>query len=135
MRLLVCGGRDFSSADAWNWLERNAKDEIAFATGCSAFSIDVLIHGGARGADEGGARWGESEHAEVLCFPADWKKHGKSAGPIRNRKMLEEGKPDIVIAMPGGKGTANMMAQARAHGVSVIEVSKTRCGLRERERV
>ena len=126
MRVLVCGGRDFSSADAWNWLEKNAKDEIAFKTGCIAFSIDVLIHGGARGADEGGASWGESEDAKVLCFPANWKKHGKSAGPVRNRKMLEEGKPDIVIAMPGGKGTANMVRQAEAAGVPVIDVAQTR---------
>jgi hypothetical protein len=37
--------------------------------------------------------------------------------------MLEEGKPDLVVAFPGGTGTANMVKQARAAGVEVLEVS------------
>lgn len=120
MRVLICGGRDFDRYDAWNWLEKNAKDEISFALDVHTFSIDTVIHGGARGADEGGAEWGQSENAKVLEFKADWKKHGKAAGPIRNRKMLELGKPDIVIAFPGGKGTANMINQAESEGIPVI---------------
>jgi hypothetical protein len=45
-----------------------------------------------------------------------------AAGPIRNARMLEEGKPDIVIAFPGGRGTANMIEQAHAAGVEVVQV-------------
>lgn len=124
MRVLICGGRDMGRADAFNWLERNAYDEIAHATGFfSSIVIDAVIHGGARGADEGAAMWGKSEDLKVICFPANWKKHGKAAGPIRNRQMIEEGKPDIVIALPGGRGTANMVQQARAAGIQVIEVT------------
>lgn len=122
MRVLVCGGRDYSSSDVWNWLERYAKGEIAQATGSYSFSIDTIIHGGSRGADEGAASWGESEGCFVLKFLADWKKHGKSAGPRRNRKMLSEGKPDIVIAFPGGRGTADMVSAAIDAGVRVIKV-------------
>lgn len=120
MRVLVCGGRDLDRTAAWNWLERNAKDEISFALGVSTFSIDTLIHGDARGADQGGADWGRSEHAKVIAFPADWRKYGKRAGPIRNQRMIDEGKPDVVIALPGGKGTANMVALAQASGIPVI---------------
>lgn len=120
MRVLVCGGRDMDRADAWNWLEQNAKLEIAYALNIHSFKIDTVIHGGARGADEGGADWGASEHARVVEFKANWKKHGKAAGPIRNRQMLDQGKPDIVIALPGGRGTANMISQAEALGVPVI---------------
>jgi hypothetical protein len=36
--------------------------------------------------------------------------------------MLDEGKPDLVLAFPGGRGTANMMRQARERGVRVVEV-------------
>lgn len=124
VRVLVCGGRDFDKTDAWNWLEANAKDEIAFALGVHSFEIEAVIHGDARGADQGGADWGRSEHAQVIAFPANWKKHGKSAGPIRNREMLERGKPDIVIALPGGRGTANMIAQAEGVGIPVIRAAQ-----------
>jgi hypothetical protein len=122
MRVLVCGGRDYCASDAWNWLETNAKHEISFATGLHSFSLEALVHGGARGADEGAAKWGESEHIKVIAFPANWKKHGKAAGPIRNQRMIDEGKPDVVIAFPGGRGTADMTARARNAGITVIEV-------------
>lgn len=55
-----------------------------------------------------------------MAFPANWKKFGKAAGPLRNVKMIEEGKPDVVIAFPGGHGTANMVALAEASGIPVI---------------
>jgi UDP-N-acetylmuramoylalanine-D-glutamate ligase len=54
--------------------------------------------------------------------PADCETHGRSADPIRNRRTLDEGKPDLVVAFPGGRGTAHMVSQARAAGVRVIEV-------------
>lgn len=57
-----------------------------------------------------------------LPFEADWHTHGRAAGPIRNRRMIEEGKPDLVVAFPGGRGTANMVNQARAAGIEVREV-------------
>ena len=127
MRVLVCGGRDFDKTQVFNWLESAAEVEIASVTGCSVFSIDTLIHGGARGADEGAAVWGASEPAcKVLAFPADWKTHGKAAGPIRNARMIREGKPDVVIAFPGGRGTANMRALAEAAGIPVIIVDERR---------
>jgi predicted Rossmann-fold nucleotide-binding protein len=41
---------------------------------------------------------------------------------VRNRQMLTEGRPDLVVAFPGGKGTANMVALARKAGVEIVEV-------------
>lgn len=123
MRLLVCGGRTFSSSDTFNWLEANAKSEIYHVTGVhSDLTIDVLIHGGARGADEGGAEWGESEGAEVIEFKPNWEAYGKAAGPIRNNEMLFHGKPDVIIAFPGGKGTKYMIETAKKFGAIIIEV-------------
>jgi hypothetical protein len=48
---------------------------------------------------------------------ADWEKLGRSAGPIRNQAMLDEGRPDLVVAFPGHHGTADMVRRARAAGV------------------
>ena len=57
-------------------------------------------------------------------FLPDWEKHGRAAGPIRNKLMLDEGRPDLVVAFPGGRGTANMVKQASAASVEVIEVRR-----------
>jgi hypothetical protein len=114
LRLLVCGGRDFTDQalfDAWlnTWLDVIGADAI------------LVIHGGSPGADEMAGAWAQAHGATCEVFPADWDAHGKAAGPIRNQQMLER-KPDIVLAFPGGKGTADMVARARAAGVMVAEM-------------
>ena len=55
-------------------------------------------------------------------FPADWAKHGKAAGPIRNAEMLTEFLPDYIVAFPGGKGTADMLRKAEKARVTNIEI-------------
>lgn len=47
---------------------------------------------------------------------------GRAAGPIRHQRMLDEGMPDLVLALPGGRGTADMVRHATLAGVEVIEV-------------
>jgi len=121
MKVLICGGRDMDRTDALNWLERNAMDELSFASGLNTFTIEKVIHGGCRGADEGAGEWAKSEDIPVVVCKADWKKHGKAAGPIRNQQMLDIHKPDYVIALPGGKGTENMIRLAEGAGVPVIK--------------
>jgi hypothetical protein len=124
MRVLVCGGRDYSRAWVASWLARHLKEEVAFALRCSAFSISAVIHGGARGADQGAADYAKSADIKQVVFPADWELHGKAAGPIRNQRMIDEGKPDVVVAFPGGRGTADMVRRARAASIEVIEVKE-----------
>lgn len=109
MRVLVCGGRDYDDAkhlDSVLWRH---------------WPYDLLIEGGARGADRLAATWARFNDVPVRTFPADWRTYGKRAGHIRNGDMLFIGKPDLVIAFPGGRGTADMVAQARAAGVRVVE--------------
>jgi hypothetical protein len=113
MRLLVCGGREFNDFAA-------VSDELTWLSG--SHSIDVVIHGGARGADTLAGEWAKLNRIPIQVYRADWGKHGKAAGPLRNKQMLVEGKPDMVLAFPGGRGTANMIAQAREAGVTVEEV-------------
>ena len=120
-RVLVCGGRDYDDRDhIWNTLTELNNSLGPFAT---------VIHGCATGADHEAMIWAQTmpgrHHAP---FQADWHRHGKAAGPIRNQRMIDEGKPDLVIAFPGGKGTADMVRRARAARVEVIEV---RCAVGE----
>lgn len=115
MRLLVCGGRDYSDVWRltavldWVWID--------------SFGIVEVIHGGARGADSLAGEWAKRKGIPVRVFPADWKQHGRRAGPIRNQQMLDEGRPTVVVAFPGGTGTADMVRRARAAGVLVKEIA------------
>ena len=115
MRVLVCGGRDFRNYGM-----------VIRALDALPERPTVIIHGCARGADTLGETWAIGRDIPTLRFPAHWDDHGPAAGPIRNKRMLDEGKPDLVIAFPGGKGTANMVSQARAAGVKVIEITPSR---------
>lgn len=112
MRLLVCGGRDFND---WEWMN----EVLTWISGSN--HIEVLIHGAARGADSLAGEWAELANVPIKAYPADWQRHGRAAGPIRNRLMLSDGKPDFVIAFPGGRGTADMISAARVAGVTVME--------------
>lgn len=61
----------------------------------------VIIQGGAAGADITAALLAFKEfNFEVITYPADWDLYGKAAGPIRNEKMLKEGKPDKCLCFP-----------------------------------
>lgn len=106
MRLLVCGGRDFGSARDCAML-REVLD-----TWHARRPVTLLIHGAARGADSLAAAWAASVGVERLAFPADWGKHGRAAGHMRNAQMLHEGSPAAVLAFPGGSGTADMVRKA-----------------------
>jgi hypothetical protein len=88
----------------------------------AAKPIGEIIHGAAAGADTLAGDWAAERGVPVRLFRANWEKHGRAAGPIRNRQMLDEGKPEIVIAFPGGCGTRNMVRQAIARCVRVTEV-------------
>lgn len=112
MRVLVCGGRHFNDYA----IVKSTLDKLDAET-----PIDVVLEGGARGADYLGFRWAQLRLRGSQSFPANWAL-GRKAGPIRNRQMLEDGQPDVVVAFPGGKGTADMIKQAKARGVRVIEV-------------
>jgi hypothetical protein len=94
-----------------------ARDDMAKR---ASHGFTLLIAGGASGADTLAARWAQDRGVPTQVYMAEWERLGREAGPIRNQRMLTEGKPDLVVAFPGGKGTANMVAQARAAGVRVF---------------
>lgn len=112
MRILVCGGRDFS--------DTNLVSQTLNPYGC----IDLtIIHGAAKGADSLARNWAKDNGYLDEAYPADWNKYGKRAGYIRNTQMLNEGKPDLVVAFPGGKGTQMMINLAEAAGVPVVRIN------------
>ena len=96
-----------------------------------AVSGDLLLHGGARGADRAIGRAAHQLGWPVEVHPADWRRHGRAAGPIRNRELLElavvralalasPAAPVavLVVAFPGGAGTASLVQQARRMATS-----------------
>lgn len=106
MRVLVCGGRDYSDAERVHEVLNELRPS-------------VVIHGAARGADTLAGLWAAESRVETKAYPADWDAHGKAAGPIRNSLMLLDGKPDLVVAFPGARGTDDMISKARRARVPV----------------
>lgn len=109
MKVLVCGGRDYE------WVDD-------FYSELDKIEITHIVHGGARGADSLAGNYAEDHCIPCTIYYADWGQYGNAAGPIRNKAMLAE-EPDLVVAFPGGKGTANMIKLAKEAGVKVIEIT------------
>ena len=125
MRILVCGGRQFKD---WRLLFDTLNHEyLIWEVSLKSFPTEkfILIHGDAPGADTLAEVWAASSSQKIIIevYPADWQMYGVGAGHIRNRKMLDKGKPDLVVAFPGRAGTANMVSIAKTAGVEVREVT------------
>jgi hypothetical protein len=115
LRVLVCGGRAFTDA-------ARVKRELGALH--ARFNFTTVIEGGAVGADTLARQWAEEAGVHVEEYQADWATLGPSAGPIRNKQMLDDGQPELVVAFPGGRGTANMKEQAGQAGVRVVEIGE-----------
>ena len=110
MRVLVTGGRDYSDRESVFFELHGLAEKYGWLT---------VIQGGATGADALAREWAELCYHGLVSVKANWTKFGPSAGPMRNEKMLVSGKPDLVLAFPGGRGTADMVRRAKAAGVPV----------------
>lgn len=107
MRVLVCGSR------GWTDMATIAKRIGELPDG------SIVIHGGAEGADKlaGQAATLRGLHSAAV-YPL-WKRHGRSAGHVRNAAMLDLG-PDLVIAFSlGTNGTQGTIDEARRRGIPV----------------
>lgn len=111
MRVIVCGGRNYFDRDA----VFSALDALQ-----KQYGRLTVIQGGASGADKLAVEWCMRQPSiRMINEPADWKAHGRAAGPLRNQRMIDDWSPDLVLAFPGGRGTADMVRRARAAGVKV----------------
>lgn len=123
MIVIVTGGRDKRDmAAAFTHLDRIDAER----------GITGIVEGGQRthdpitkeiigGADYFAFRWAVSRGKFAYKQEADWKAFGRRAGPIRNELMLVRFKPQAVINMTGGRGTADMVSKAIAASVEVID--------------
>lgn len=128
-RVLICGGRDYS-----DWQHMFA----VLSALHEKHRFSLVIEGGASGADAGGRAFGERAGIPVSTFKARWSdlshsdavirtrrdgsKYDAKAGHRRNQLMLDDGRPDLVVAFPGGKGTADMANRATAAGVKLVVI-------------
>jgi hypothetical protein len=106
MRVLVCGGRNYG-------------DALHFAEVMDRIDPDEVVCGGASGADEMAHQWAIAHRIDHRVYYAQWRKFDKSAGFIRNQRMLDDARPDLVVAFPGGRGTAGMIALAEKAEIPV----------------
>lgn len=109
MIILVCGGRNYSD-------EKMVFDCLDYLNG--QINIELLVHGGARGADRLSGMWAEARGVHTALVRALWITHGNGAGPIRNRIMLLV-KPELVVAFPGWRGTEDMIEAATQAGINI----------------
>lgn len=120
MIILVCGGRDFSNrTGAYKVLDLVHKN----------MDVSLVIHGDAHGADRIERDWALLNSIEHRPYPADWDKFGKSAGFRRNQIMAYDlkihkdgGEEVLVVAFPGGKGTAHMVNIARSLDLPIMSL-------------
>jgi hypothetical protein len=113
MRVLVCGGRDFEDFEAVDYVLEHFHTKVE--------PITLIIQGGATGADRLAKDWAHMNIIPCLEHPANWNKYKKAAGMIRNKEMLKW-EPEMVIAFPGGPGTAGMVKIAKEAGLIVKEI-------------
>ena len=112
--VLVTGDRE------WNDLETMVRELETLPPNT------ILIHGDCRGADKMAGLIGDELGLTVVPVPADWIQYGKSAGPIRNRKMYDTYKPTLVLAfhknINQSSGTRDMMNYAKSKGCTDIRL-------------
>lgn len=133
MRILVCGDRHWGkklwgiSEDDTKWVFDQSQIDF-LREKLDALNLEnsftVLIEGEAKGADTYGRLWAERSGVPVEAYPAEWNRYHHAAGPIRNKQMLEEGKPDLVVAfhndIESSKGTKSMISLAKKYKIPYI---------------
>ena len=110
MKVIIAGSRNFND---YNLLKKSCDNLL------TQFTNIEIVSGTARGADKLGERYAREKGYDIKQFPANWDKHGKSAGYIRNDEMAQYA--DMLIAFWDGtsKGTKHMIDLANKRGIKV----------------
>lgn len=125
MKILVCGGRKYGTKTVEGKTVRDTEAVSLLNSTLDKYKDEVtlIIQGGAKGADTLAYLWAADNKKPCKEYRAEWDKYGRAAGTLRNETMLLDSNPDLVLAFPGGSGTAHMIRFARSEGYSVIEVA------------
>lgn len=127
MILIICGSRVFDDPEflfrKLDSLTRKLdKKKLTIVTGAQRSKAP---DGHWHGADFFAEKWAKENWCNLLRFHADWQKHGKAAGPIRNTEMLEESGATVLVAFRAdgpSPGTDDVVTKARKKGLKVIVV-------------
>lgn len=128
-KVIIAGGRDFKKdlilVDYCEKILAN-KENIEIVSGGQRTYTGTNQYGHKQyiGADYFGEMYAKWKGFKLTVFPADWDKHGKAAGPIRNRQMAEYANA-LIAFDTGGPGTANMIKLAKEYGL-LIKVKNCR---------
>jgi hypothetical protein len=110
MKTIIAGGREYIFTESDIQLLNRLRIQIP---------ITEVVSGGARGADRCGEMWASKHNIPIKLFPANWDKHGKSAGAKRNKQMAQYA--DAVILFPGGRGTDCMFTLAEEEKIKIFD--------------
>lgn len=113
MIVLVCGGREYNET---------VRIHRTLAALHKKRKIEKLVCGGARGADQIAARWALANNVDLRTINAEWDKHGKAAGILRNKRMLMEEPIDLCVVFPGGRGTLAMRNMCEEAKIEILSM-------------
>lgn len=130
IRIIIAGGRDFKDYSLLktyvNEYISNLEDRNS-ELGIENIRDNIkIISGTARGVDRLGEQFAAEFDYDIVRFPANWDKYGKSAGYIRNTEMaqyaVDDGSYGVLIAFWDGesRGTKHMIDTAKRYGLSVF---------------
>jgi predicted Rossmann fold nucleotide-binding protein DprA/Smf involved in DNA uptake len=119
IKVIIAGGRDFND---YALLERILTRLLSK----TPLEEVLIISGGAKGADKLGERYAKEKGIALQVFPADWDKHGKKAGYLRNAEMAKEGTHLVAFWDGQSKGTKHMIDLARKRNLDVRIISYTK---------
>lgn len=113
MRVLICAGRHYA--------DTKMSRQVLDAYHCLR-PVQVLIHGGNQFIGSDVEDWAREMGVNVVRYPSNWQHHGKQAERHRNQFMLADSRPDVIIALPGGDDTLELVNQAWISGIHVLMV-------------
>lgn len=115
MKVIIAGGRGFMVSPLYTDAERIAavQDAVDEWQTLHGARVTEVVSGGATGADHCGELWARKNGLPLTVMPADWRKHGKGAGPRRNREMACVAEGLIAFWNGESRGTADMLRVAR----------------------
>lgn len=111
MMVLVTGGRGYADKE-FLYKKLDKLHRIG--------RITRLVQGAASGADSLAGQWARDRGVQEIVCPANWNKHGRRAGYLRNEAMADL-LPDVVLMFPGNAGTNMMKEIAEERGIQVID--------------
>lgn len=101
MKVIIAGSRDITDYDL-----------VSYAIFISYYAITEVVSGKEpNGVDALGERYAKDIGVDVKPFPADWNKHGKAAGPIRNGEMADYADAAVIVWDGKSPGSRNMIKQ------------------------